>query len=86
MHRLKIGATMWREEMCHSIIPRTLNLIESLPVLARSGRQIELQTRMKLITGYLSISHNQNYLEKKEIKFLASKILEEPIRQSLAGT
>lgn len=85
MHRLKIGATMWKEEMRYSIIPRTLSLIESLPVLAKSGREIELQANMKLITGYLYISYNQNCLDKTEIKFLASKILENPIRQSLAG-
>ena len=85
MHCKKVGAATWRKEISYSIIPRTWNLIESLPVLAKSGREIHLQTRMKLIIDYLSISQNQDFLGRIDSSYLASKLLEKPISQAIAG-
>eukprot|EP00978_Attheya_sp_CCMP212_P010097 scaffold24247_cov54-Attheya_sp.AAC.7 len=39
----------------NTIVTRLVDIIEELPVLARSGREVELRSKMRLVTGYLSL-------------------------------
>lgn len=38
-----------------SLVPRILDMIEELPTLAQAQKQLELQTKLKLISGYLKL-------------------------------
>jgi len=64
--------------------------------LAKSGRETELSSAMKLITGYLSIMDDKNSSggTKKDrkhssktvlAKYLSHKLTQNPVRQCLVG-
>ena len=50
-----IGDAEWRRNIKEFVISRIESLVESLPILAKSGRESELSSAMGLITGYLDI-------------------------------
>ena len=50
-----LGEIRWNENVKEDIVPRILELIESLPIYARSGRESELTRTMELISGYVTM-------------------------------
>lgn len=73
-----------------TICPRVVTLIESLPNLAKSGRESELSNAMKLVSGYLV---NVTMVEKKNLrsdqqfllKTLSHQLTRRSTRQCLVG-
>lgn len=73
-----------------NICPRVVTLIESLPNLAKSGRESELSNVMKLVSGYLV---NVTMVEKKNLrsdqqfllKTLSHQLTRRSTRQCLVG-
>lgn len=51
-----IGFEPWRLRLSKSVAPRILELIEVLPVFAKSGRDSEICSHLRLINGYLFVS------------------------------
>jgi hypothetical protein len=51
-----IGDASWRRRLSKSIVPTILELVEMLPVLAKSGKDIEVYNNLRLINGYMSVS------------------------------
>ena len=87
--------------MSYIIIPKVLELIQRLPIVAKSGRESELRSDFNLVSGYLSLafglfdessgdSRQKSSLSKRRKKdfgtFLSNKILEDPVRKCLAGS
>ena len=59
----------WGDHQNNIIAPRILQLIEELPALALSGREINLRNRLDLLNGYLLMilnfeKHSNGYLDK----------------------
>lgn len=50
-----LGDIRWNENVKEDIVPRIHELIESLPIYARSGRESELTLTMELISGYVTM-------------------------------
>ena len=55
-HKLLIGLESWRLRCSKSIVPILLELIEALPAFAKSGRDCEVCSHLRLINGYLLVS------------------------------
>jgi len=51
-----IGIDSWRLRLSKSIVPTIIELLEMLPLFARSGRDLEVCTNLRLINGYLLVS------------------------------
>ena len=47
-----LGATRWRRYLSLIIAPSILELVETLPLLAKSGKSAELRTSLNLVDGY----------------------------------
>jgi len=72
--------------MSQSTFPRLLELINSLTVVARSGRNNELRANINLVTGYLT--ELIDVLGAKDLplrSFLESAFSVSSVRKSLAG-
>ena len=55
-HISLIGIDAWRLRLSKFIVPAILELIEMLPIFAKSGRDLEVCNHLRLINGYLLIS------------------------------
>ena len=88
IYRNNIGIVEWNQNTKTIIIPRIVSLIESLPSLAKSGRDSELSYAMKLITGYLTLvvdGKDTSFSKSVLSKYLAHQLTQESIRQCLVG-
>lgn len=47
-----LGAMRWRRYLSQIIAPSILELVETLPLLAKSGKSAELRTSLNLVDGY----------------------------------
>ena len=45
----------WKSDKNIFIVPRLLDIITSLPIIAQSGREVELVSKIKLVNGYLHL-------------------------------
>lgn len=54
------SALSFKRKISTKLVPRLLDLIQGLPVLARSGRESELRSQSRLIGGYLLVSLELN--------------------------
>ena len=64
-----ISEEEWRDHQNNITAPRILQLIEELPALALSGREINVRNRLDLLNGYLLMilnfeKHSNRYLDK----------------------
>ena len=55
-YKAHIGVDSWRLRLSKSIVPTIMELVEMLPLFARSGRDLEVCTNLRLINGYLLVS------------------------------
>ncbi len=81
----------WSNLIKEYVSPRITSLVESLPSLAKSGRETELLSAVKLVTGYLVFASNSGEKKKsfsKDIlsKFVSHQLSQAPVRQCLVGT
>lgn len=51
-----LGAAKWRRYLSKMIAPSILELVETLPLLAKSGKSAELKTSLNLVDGYVLAS------------------------------
>lgn len=67
-YKSHVGIEAWRLRLSKSIVPAILELVELLPTLAKSGRDVEVCNNLRLIDGYLLISFRNmtNELDMKE--------------------
>jgi hypothetical protein len=52
-YRNSLGETEWNNIAKNIVIPRLVNLIQSLPNYAKGGRESDLSSNLQLISGYL---------------------------------
>jgi hypothetical protein len=73
----------------HTIISRVLEIIQSLPSIARSTRESDLRMNMKLISGYITVICRMKISTKRGGKvshdYLLRKMMKNPYKQCLVG-
>jgi len=52
----QLGAIEWKKRLSQNTVPTILELLEMLPILAKSGRDVEVRNYLRIIDGYLLIS------------------------------
>ncbi len=66
-----------------------LDHIQTLPSVARSTRESDLRTKIKLISGYISVidemKSSMNEGDKSTYDYLIRKLMMDPYRQSFVG-
>jgi hypothetical protein len=55
-YKSQLGAIEWKRRLSQNTVPTILELVEMLPILAKSGRDVEVQNYLRIIDGYLLIS------------------------------
>jgi len=55
-YKAHLGASNWKRQLSKTIVPTILELVESLPAFAKSGREADVRNYLRLIDGYLMIS------------------------------
>ena len=55
-YKTHLGASSWKRQLSKTIVPTILELVESLPAFAKSGREADVTNHLRLIDGYLVIS------------------------------
>jgi len=55
-YKSHLGASSWKRQLSKTIVPTILELVESLPAFAKSGREADVRNYLRLIDGYLMIS------------------------------
>ena len=55
-YKSHLGASNWKRQLSKTIVPTILELVESLPAFANSGRETDVRNYLRLIDGYLVIS------------------------------
>jgi hypothetical protein len=55
-YKSQLGAIEWKRRLSQNTVPTILELVEMLPILAKSGRDVEVRNYLRIIDGYLLIS------------------------------
>lgn len=55
-YKLQLGAIEWKRRLSKNAVPTILELVEMLPILSKSGRDVEVRHYLRIIDGYLLIS------------------------------
>ena len=55
-YKSQLGTVEWKKRLSQTVVPTILNLLEMLPILAKSGRDMEVRNNLRIIDGYLLIS------------------------------
>ena len=55
-YKSQIGAFEWKRRLSTNSVPTILELVEMLPILAKSGKDVEVRNYLRIIDGYLLIS------------------------------
>jgi hypothetical protein len=55
-YKSQLGTMEWKRRLSHNTVPTILELLEMLPILAKSGRDVEVRNYLRIIDGYLLIS------------------------------
>ena len=55
-YKLQLGVTEWKRQLSQSAVPTMLELVEMLPILAKSGKDAEVRNYLRIIDGYLLVS------------------------------
>lgn len=93
-YRNSLGENEWNKIARNVVIPRVVNLIQTLPSYAKSGRESDLSSNMQLVSGYLlsfaedesSDGHSDTISKTMLSKFLFQKLVSnKTVRQCLVG-
>ena len=55
-YKSQLGEIEWKRRLSQNTVPTILELVEMLPILAKSGRDVEVRNYLRIIDGYLLIS------------------------------
>ena len=79
----------WSKSIKEYVVPRIVSLVESLPSLAKSGRESELSSVMQLITGYLVLvadgEKNKSFPKNVLSKYISHQLTQQSVRRCLVG-